>query len=192
MRMGGSERASNPFRGAEALAEIYECERQHQLITSGRLSGNNKASVPEARIFGTSHSFIQHPKNDRCTAAVKTEGGKQRYEVGESKTAKADKPNGPAQDQANDLGGQHSKCGTTMRILRRESLSFGSTKINTGLGKAIASNNSLQTATSKLRALLKLFANGRSMNIMFEAANTLIKDANEDDAPRNWFKDIFG
>jgi hypothetical protein len=46
----------------------------------------------------------------------------------------------------------------------------------------VAFNNSLQTATSKLRGLLELFANGKSMDIIF--------DAEEEDRLRIWMKDI--
>ena len=48
----------------------------------------------------------------------------------------------------------------------------------------------LRTATSELRTLLERFANGRSMNIIFDAANALIDDANKDEELRKWFKNL--
>ena len=48
----------------------------------------------------------------------------------------------------------------------------------------------LRTATSELRTLLERFANGRSMNIIFDAANALIDDANKDQELRKWFKNL--
>ena len=48
----------------------------------------------------------------------------------------------------------------------------------------------LQTATSELRALLECFANGQSMDIIFNAANTLVDDANKDEELREWFKTL--
>jgi hypothetical protein len=51
-------------------------------------------------------------------------------------------------------------------------------------------DNSLQTATSKLRVLLELFSNGKSADIIFDAANALIDDAEEEETLRIWMKDI--
>jgi hypothetical protein len=48
----------------------------------------------------------------------------------------------------------------------------------------------LKSATSELRTLLEQFANSQSMVIIFDAANTLIKDAQHDVEFRNWFKDL--
>ncbi|KIM80670.1 hypothetical protein PILCRDRAFT_9478 [Piloderma croceum F 1598] len=48
-----------------------------------------------------------------------------------------------------------------------------------------ALDSSLKTATSELRTLLKRFANGQSMVIIFDAANTLIDDANKDEESLN-------
>jgi hypothetical protein len=38
----------------------------------------------------------------------------------------------------------------------------------------------LKIATSELRTLLERFANGKNMDIVFDAAKALIDDANED------------
>ena len=48
----------------------------------------------------------------------------------------------------------------------------------------------LRTATLELRTLLERFANGQSMNIIFDAANALIDDANKDEELRKWFKNL--
>ncbi|KAH7919183.1 hypothetical protein BV22DRAFT_1108163 [Leucogyrophana mollusca] len=55
-------------------------------------------------------------------------------------------------------------------------------------GGSISSDPALQTATSELRALLERFANGQSMDIVFDAANALIDDARRDEEFRSWFK----
>jgi len=55
---------------------------------------------------------------------------------------------------------------------------------------AIISDGGLKTATSELRTLLERFANGQSMDIIFDAANILIDDAHRDEDLRNWFKDL--
>ena len=49
--------------------------------------------------------------------------------------------------------------------------------------------NILKTATSELRTLLEPFANGQSMDIIFNAAN-LINNAQRDEELRNWFKEL--
>ena len=43
---------------------------------------------------------------------------------------------------------------------------------------------------SELRALLERFAKRKSMDIIFDAANTLIDDANMDEELEAWFKDL--
>lgn len=43
---------------------------------------------------------------------------------------------------------------------------------------------------SELRTLLERFANGISMNIIFDAANVLIDDSRRDPALSEWFKDV--
>lgn len=55
---------------------------------------------------------------------------------------------------------------------------------------ALTSDGGLQTATSELRTLLERFANGKSMDIVFDAANALIDDANKDQELRDWFKSL--
>ena len=54
----------------------------------------------------------------------------------------------------------------------------------------MAFDNSLQTATSNLCVPLELFANGKSADIIFDAANALINDAEEEETLRIWMKDI--
>lgn len=48
----------------------------------------------------------------------------------------------------------------------------------------------LQTATSELRTLLKRFANGQSMDVVFDAANALILHSNNDEGLRESFKSV--
>ncbi|KAH7912681.1 hypothetical protein BJ138DRAFT_1147826 [Hygrophoropsis aurantiaca] len=50
------------------------------------------------------------------------------------------------------------------------------------------SDPALKTATSELRALLERFANGQSMDIIFDAVNVLIDDGRRDAELRGWFK----
>jgi Family of unknown function (DUF5923) len=54
----------------------------------------------------------------------------------------------------------------------------------------VAFNNSPQTATSKLCVLLELFANSKSTDIIFDAVNALIDDAEEEETLCIWMKDI--
>jgi hypothetical protein len=54
----------------------------------------------------------------------------------------------------------------------------------------MSQDGGLQTATSELRTLLERFANGQSMDIIFDAANVLIDDANKDEELREWFKTL--
>jgi hypothetical protein len=48
----------------------------------------------------------------------------------------------------------------------------------------------LKSATSKLRTLLERFANGQRMDIIFDAANTLIDDENKNEELRDQFKSL--
>jgi hypothetical protein len=43
---------------------------------------------------------------------------------------------------------------------------------------------------SELRTLLERFANGKNMDIVFDAANALIDDAKKDEELRTWFTDL--
>ncbi|KAG1723281.1 hypothetical protein EDB19DRAFT_1645363 [Suillus lakei] len=52
---------------------------------------------------------------------------------------------------------------------------------------AITQDTALNTAMSELRILLERFANGRSMDGIFDASNALIDDARRDEEFRNWF-----
>ncbi|KIJ60506.1 hypothetical protein HYDPIDRAFT_170143 [Hydnomerulius pinastri MD-312] len=62
----------------------------------------------------------------------------------------------------------------------------------TGKGKesggAITGDPALRQSTSELRQLLERFANEKSMNGIFDAANALIDDARRDEEFRSWFK----
>ncbi|EMD31027.1 hypothetical protein CERSUDRAFT_120157, partial [Gelatoporia subvermispora B] len=49
------------------------------------------------------------------------------------------------------------------------------------------SDNSLQQATSELRALLERFANGMSLDVIGDAMRALYDDAQQDEELRNWF-----
>lgn len=55
-------------------------------------------------------------------------------------------------------------------------------------GQAFISDPALSQATSELRELLERFANGKSMNIIFDATDALVDDARRDEEFRNWFK----
>jgi hypothetical protein len=44
-----------------------------------------------------------------------------------------------------------------------------------------------QAATSELQILLERFANRQSMDVIFDAANVLIDDANMDEELKEWF-----
>ncbi|KAI6102700.1 hypothetical protein EV401DRAFT_2061139 [Pisolithus croceorrhizus] len=55
-------------------------------------------------------------------------------------------------------------------------------------GQAFISDPALSQATSELRELLERFANGKSMNIIFDAVDALVDDARRDEEFRNWFK----
>ncbi|KAG0701989.1 hypothetical protein DFH29DRAFT_924101 [Suillus ampliporus] len=52
---------------------------------------------------------------------------------------------------------------------------------------AITQDTALKTAMSQLRDLLERFANGRSMDGIFDASNALIDDARRDEEFRSWF-----
>ncbi|KAI6153000.1 hypothetical protein BKA82DRAFT_4085040 [Pisolithus tinctorius] len=55
-------------------------------------------------------------------------------------------------------------------------------------GEAIISDPTLRHSMSELRELMERFANGKSMNIIFDATDALIDDARRDEEFRNWFK----
>lgn len=55
-------------------------------------------------------------------------------------------------------------------------------------GEAFISDPTLRHAMSELRELMERFANGKSMNIIFDATDALIDDARRDEEFRNWFK----
>ncbi|KAI5993190.1 hypothetical protein EDC04DRAFT_2872684 [Pisolithus marmoratus] len=55
-------------------------------------------------------------------------------------------------------------------------------------GEAFISDPTLRQSMSELRELLERFANGKSMDIIFDAADALIDDARRDEEFRNWFK----
>ncbi|KAG6334324.1 hypothetical protein ID866_4769 [Astraeus odoratus] len=55
-------------------------------------------------------------------------------------------------------------------------------------GGTIISDPALRQSMSELRELLERFANGKSMDVIFGAANILIDDAKKDEEFRNWFK----
>jgi hypothetical protein len=54
----------------------------------------------------------------------------------------------------------------------------------------VSQDGGLKTATAELRTLLERFANGQSMDIIFDVANTLIDDAIKDEELRDWFKSL--
>lgn len=57
-------------------------------------------------------------------------------------------------------------------------------------GRTISDDNVLHKATSQIRILLERFANGKSMNIIIDAINTLIDDARSDEEFRLWFQSV--
>ncbi|KAG2072936.1 hypothetical protein BDR04DRAFT_1095721 [Suillus decipiens] len=67
--------------------------------------------------------------------------------------------------------------------------SYGQTAAGHGKerGSAITQDKALSATMSELRTLLERFANGLSMNDIFDASNALIDDARRDDEFRNWF-----
>ncbi|KAI0043796.1 hypothetical protein FA95DRAFT_1498062 [Auriscalpium vulgare] len=54
----------------------------------------------------------------------------------------------------------------------------------------LTSDSSLQQSTTEIRTLLERFANGQSMDIIFDAINNLINDARNDDEFRQWFQSV--
>ncbi|KAA1478008.1 hypothetical protein DENSPDRAFT_867808 [Dentipellis sp. KUC8613] len=48
----------------------------------------------------------------------------------------------------------------------------------------------LKTATTELRTLLERFANGQSMDSIFDAINRLVEDTRNDEEFRNWFRGV--
>jgi hypothetical protein len=57
-------------------------------------------------------------------------------------------------------------------------------------GGTVISDPALRQAMSELRELLERFANGKSIDVIFDAANALIDDAKRDEEFRNWFKRV--
>ncbi|KAF7965517.1 hypothetical protein HWV62_43076, partial [Athelia sp. TMB] len=55
---------------------------------------------------------------------------------------------------------------------------------------ALTGQSGLQQATTELRTLLERFANGQSMDIIFDAANALIEDTKHDEGLREWFSNV--
>lgn len=56
--------------------------------------------------------------------------------------------------------------------------------------QALASDGSLQQATSELRTLLERFANGMSMDVIGDAMHALWEDAQKDEELRDWFRSV--
>lgn len=54
-------------------------------------------------------------------------------------------------------------------------------------GLIFTKNEALKAATGELRELLERFANGHSMNGIFDACHALIDDARRDEEFRDWF-----
>lgn len=48
----------------------------------------------------------------------------------------------------------------------------------------------MKLPVTELRTLLERFANGTSMDIMFDTVNVLIDDARRDDGLRHWFQSV--
>lgn len=55
---------------------------------------------------------------------------------------------------------------------------------------ALTGQSRLQQETSKLCTLLKRFANGQCMDVVYNAANVLIKDVRHDEGLMEWFKSV--
>ena len=58
------------------------------------------------------------------------------------------------------------------------------------LRPSFAKDNVLHNATMQIRILLERFANGKSMDIIIDAINTLIDDARSDEEFRQWFQSV--
>ncbi|KAF8148712.1 hypothetical protein B0H34DRAFT_668275 [Crassisporium funariophilum] len=56
--------------------------------------------------------------------------------------------------------------------------------------QGVAGDSNLQLCISELRTLLERFANGTSMDIIFDAVNALIDDTRRDEALREWFRAV--
>jgi hypothetical protein len=52
---------------------------------------------------------------------------------------------------------------------------------------ALSQDHALNQATTELRTLLQRFANGQSPDIIFDALNILVDDANRDEELKDWF-----
>ncbi|KAF4574250.1 hypothetical protein EYR40_006036 [Pleurotus pulmonarius] len=57
-------------------------------------------------------------------------------------------------------------------------------------GKQLKQDTDLQTALSELRTLLERFANGKTMDGIFDAINVLIDDTRRDPELRDWFANV--
>lgn len=57
-------------------------------------------------------------------------------------------------------------------------------------GLIFSKNEALKAATTELRELLERFANGHSMNGIFDACHALIDDARRDEEFKNWFRHL--
>ena len=56
--------------------------------------------------------------------------------------------------------------------------------------QALMEDPALNNALSELRTLLERFANGESLQVVFDAANDLYRDAQEDAELRDWFRSV--
>jgi hypothetical protein len=56
--------------------------------------------------------------------------------------------------------------------------------------KVLKSDPALKQATKELRALLERFANGESIDIIIDAVNALVDDAQRDKEFKDWFKKV--
>ncbi|KAI0296913.1 hypothetical protein B0F90DRAFT_1953317 [Multifurca ochricompacta] len=57
-------------------------------------------------------------------------------------------------------------------------------------GGKVADDDVLRTSTVQIRTLLERFANGKCMDIIFDAINNLIDDAKNDEEFRKWFQSV--
>ncbi|TVY16164.1 Uncharacterized protein LARI1_G006871 [Lachnellula arida] len=61
---------------------------------------------------------------------------------------------------------------------------------STGTVKGAHTDDALQRAEADLKTLIERFANGTSTNDLFDAINTIYRDADQDPELKNWFKSI--
>lgn len=57
-------------------------------------------------------------------------------------------------------------------------------------GRCLIQDTDLQTALSELRTLLERFANGQTMDGVFDAINVIIDDTRRDPELRDWFANV--